>query len=278
MERRKAIQLTLATIATGGVGAVTLTNAFKPDIKAAATPEKLEFKEGESAWKYTRLDPEITAEIAYNNYPDGSCMYGVFSSVISQLAEKIGEPFASFPSRMMKYGHGGVNGSGTICGSLNGAAALIGLLVEGKGNQDALSARLFHLYENSPLPAFEPKDPGFDYSPPTSTAESVLCHASNTRWSKASGLRVDSKERKERCRRLTADIAAATVEILNEYHDNAFMANSFDNETVRTCMSCHGKEGKVGNTSAQMNCNSCHTESTGHRLFGDVHYKLMNED
>jgi len=140
MERRKAIRLSFAAVAAGGAGALVLTKAFKPEIKPDAEPEKLEYQETESAWTYLPLDPGVTAELAYAEYPNGSCMYGIFKSVIVQLAEKIGEPFSSFPIHMMKYGHGGVNGHGTICGALNGAAALIGLLVEGRVNQDAMAA------------------------------------------------------------------------------------------------------------------------------------------
>ena len=278
MERRNALKLAAVVVAGGaGAGVVTLSSGFKPEVKPATKPTILEFKNGESIWRYTFLDPAKIAELAYNDYSAGSCMYGVFNSIISQLSEKIGEPFASFPTQMMKYGHGGVNGSGTICGTLNGAAALLGLLVEGKGTQDTLMAELFRLYENSELPIFNPNIPVMDYTPPTSVARSALCHASTTRWGKATGFRIDSNERKERCRRLTADIAAQTVTILNDYHQNAFVANAQDNETVRTCMTCHGNEGKLGNTTGKMECTPCHTESVGHKLFGDIHYSMMKE-
>ena len=43
-------------------------------------------------WKYAKLDPEKTAQRAYAECPKGHCMYGVFASVMSQLAEKYGEP------------------------------------------------------------------------------------------------------------------------------------------------------------------------------------------
>lgn len=277
MDRRKAIKLSAAAISVGGAGAATLAIAFKPDIKPVSSPASLEFKGRESSWTYLPLDPAVTAELAYREYPNGSCMYGVFNSIILQLTNIIGEPFASFPTQMMKYGHGGVNGSGTICGALNGAAALIGLLVDGKEVQDALAAELFHLYETTPLPVFKPNEPALDFIPATSVAKSSLCHTSTTRWGQAAGLRIDSKERKERCRRLTADIAAQTVTILNSYHENTFVTNAHDNETVRTCMTCHGNEGKLGNTAGKMNCTSCHTKSLGHRIFGDAHYKFMKK-
>ena len=277
MERRKALRLSVAAVVTGGVGAVTLTTAFKPEVKPPADQKLLECKDSNSTWKYLPLDPVTTAELAYSEYPNGSCMYGIFSSVILQLADKFGEPFSSFPLHMMKYGHGGVNGQGTICGALNGATALIGLLVDGKEAQDALAAELFSLYENTPLPAFIPRNPAMDYTPPTSVSKSALCHISNTEWVKVTDLRIDSKERKERCRRLTSDIASNIVIILNRYHKNAFITNQFDDKPVRTCMTCHGNQGKLANTSGKMNCTSCHSESLGHRLFGDAHYTLMKK-
>lgn len=277
MERRKVLKIAAGTIAAGGIGFATLTTAFKPKNKPIAKPQKLTSKENESSWKYTILDPSITAELAYNEYPNGSCMYGVASSIITQLAEKIGEPFASFPIHMMKYGHGGVCGYGTICGALNATAAIMGLLITEKETRDLLVAELFHIYETTPLPEYKPINPGMNFTPPTSISESVLCHASTTIWGKVSGYRVDSKERKERCRRLTADIAAKTVTILNNYYQNTYVAHTHENETVNTCMTCHGKEGKLGNTSGKMTCTSCHTKSAGHKAFGDIHYKLMKK-
>lgn len=277
MERRNAIKLAVGAVAAGGVGLATMTTAFKPEIKVAAKPKNLKFKEIESDWKYVPLDPARTAEIAYAEYPNGSCMYGVFKSVISQLAKIVGEPFASFPTQMMKYGHGGVNGYGTICGALNGAAAALGLLVEDKKTRDALMLELFRMYEETPLPMYKPEEPGMDFDPPKSVAKSVLCHASTTRWGKKAGYTISSKERKERCRRLTADIASEVVTILNNYHANAFMAHAHDNETVRTCNTCHSSEGKLGNISVSMDCNSCHDESMAHKIFADSHHKFMSK-
>ncbi|WP_347840532.1 C-GCAxxG-C-C family (seleno)protein [uncultured Draconibacterium sp.] len=277
MERRKVLKIAAGAVAAGGSGLVAMTTAFKPEVKAAEKPKNIEFKANESDWKYVPLEPATTAEIAYAEYPNGSCMYGVFKSVVSQLAAIVGEPFASFPSQMMKYGHGGVNGYGTICGALNGAAAAVSLLVGDKKNCDVLMAELFAAYETTPLPEFKPKDPGMDFEPPKSVAKSVLCHASTTRWGKKAGYTISSKERKERCRRLTADIAFKVVTILNNYHANTFMANAHDNETARTCMTCHGSEGKLGNTSGKMTCTSCHEESLAHKVFADSHHKFMSK-
>jgi hypothetical protein len=275
MDRRNALKIAAGAVAAGGVGVVALTTAFKPETQDAAEPEKLATGNEVSNWTYVHLDPEETARIAYKIYPEGSCMYGIFSSVITQLADRIGEPYASFPIHMMKYGHGGIGGYGSTCGTINGAAALIGLFVEEKEIQNILITDLFRWYEETHFPVFKPDEPVLDYTPPTSVAGSTLCHVSNTKWGASAGLRIDSKERKERCRRMTADIAAHTVDILNSYFNNTYVSNTLDNETVRNCMTCHGKKGKLANTNGHMTCTSCHPESLGHRVFADAHYKLM---
>jgi hypothetical protein len=228
-------------------------------------------------WKYSPLDPAITAELAYKHYKNGGCMYATFKSVLAQLADKFGEPYASFPFHLMTYGHGGVGGFGTICGALNGAAALIGLFTPGKDRQDSLITGLFRWYESKQLPEFRPQEPTVDFNPPASVSNSVLCHASTTKWMNATGYTIKSKQRKERCRRLTSDVAAHTTVILNEYFNNNYVTYGHDEETVRKCMTCHGSESKLGNTGGKMSCTSCHTESLGHRIFADPHYKVMKE-
>ncbi len=278
MERRKLFKIFGGAIVGGGaVGVVTLTTAFKPNVSPAESAKKLTRNEGEQSWPYSQLDPLAAAELAYNSYDEGSCMYATFKSVVSKLADQVGEPFSNFPCEMMKYGHGGIGGYGTVCGALNGAAALIGLLVKDKKNQDYLIENLYQWYEKTPLPQFSPKNPLLEFTPPTSISNSVLCHASTTNWSNTSGYAIKSIEQKERCRRLTADVVYHTVTMLNQFFNNDFMTSGNANEPVTTCITCHGKEGKVANISSKMNCTPCHSESVGHKLFADIHYKLMKK-
>jgi hypothetical protein len=277
MDRRKAMKIAAGAIAGSGACIFTLSTAFKPKFQPEEKPRKLEHKNPQSDWMYNPLDPDETAEIAYRNYQKGSCMYATFTSVVSQLADKLGEPYASFPIHMMKYGHGGIGGFGTVCGALNGTAALIGLLIAGKKMQDSLITGLFRWYERSKLPAFRPQVPILDFTPSASYSNSTLCHASTTNWGKAAGYAVNSDERIERCRRLTGDVAARITLVLNEYCSNTYMTNGHDNETVRKCMTCHGSEGKLSDTGGKMSCTSCHSESPGHKIFADAHYKLMKE-
>lgn len=275
MNRRNAMKLAAGAIIGGGAGILTLTQAFKPEPPPVKSPENLVSEGKETNWKYAQLDPAISGQIAYEQYSVGSCMYATFFGVASQMAEKFGEPFTSFPFHMMKYGHGGVGGFGTLCGALNGAAALIGLFVGDKNMRDSLINDLFQWYENSQLPVFNPQKAAMDFTPPPSVSNSTLCHASTTNWSKASGFKIDSNERKERCRRLSGEVAVKVTSSLNHFFNNDYVTVYHNNENAGTCLTCHGKESKLNNISGKMNCTSCHTKSIAHKVFGDVHYKLM---
>ena len=48
-------------------------------------------------WPYVKLDPAQTAELAYNEWYRLFCGAAVVSSVFSQLREKVGGPYNSFP-------------------------------------------------------------------------------------------------------------------------------------------------------------------------------------
>lgn len=277
MDRRKAMKVAAGAIAAGGAGLVTLTNAFKPEKQPLPKTKSLEYTPEENEWEYFHLNPAGTAQLAYDKYSEGSCMYATVISVVSQLADKLGEPFTSFPVQMFKYGHGGIGGFGSVCGALNGAAALIGLFIPDKTVQDKMITDLFQWYESESLPVFSPVNPANEYVPVSSISNSVLCHASNTNWCKESGFYVNSNERKERCRRLTGDVAQKVAKSLNEIFTNTYLTNSYSNQEVNSCVACHGDKGKLKSTSVKMSCKSCHTESIGHKVFGDVHYKYMKE-
>jgi hypothetical protein len=277
MDRRKAMKIFAGVAAGSGAGIYTFSKVFKTEAHSEEQPVKLEYTPTDSPWAYSPLDPASTGDLAYDFYKEGSCMYAIFKSVMAQLADRFGEPYASFPYHMMKYGHGGIGGYGTVCGSLNGAAALIGLLVEDKSAQNTLITGLYRWYEQSALPEFKPQAAVLDFTPPSSVSESALCHASVTMWTKESGYDAKAAERTERCRRLTSDVAIKTAAILNEYTTNTYLTVGHDSQNVRECMTCHGDKGKLNNTIGKMECSSCHTESFAHKILADPHYKLMTE-
>jgi len=210
-------------------------------------------------WHYEELDPEVIAERAYCDHRRGHCMYGAFVPVISQLSGKYGEPYSSFPVGMMRYGAGGAVGSGSLCGALNGSAALIGLFVRKEQEMKLLIDELFLWYEQTELPVYVPDRPALDVKIPTSVSNSVLCHISVTKWCKISGSKTFSKQQKERCARLSADAAGKTVELLNAHFAGEFSAaHEFDDE-VKTCRSCHTKGSERSDSRGKMHCRSCHS-------------------
>jgi hypothetical protein len=93
---------------------------------------------------------------------------------------------------------------------------------------------------------------------PACTAHSVLCHVSVSRWCKASGHQAHSKAQKERCRRLTADVAKRTAEVLNAHFARRFTAAQQTQEETLKCASCHTKGRKQQNSLGKMHCTSCH--------------------
>lgn len=242
----------------GPLGIVAGSCVFSSCLGGSATPAADQVKPSHSPWTYHELDPDVTGARAYDDYAKGHCMYGVFSPVISQLGERHGQPYQSFPVDMMRYGGGGTGGWGSLCGALNGSAALIGLFVQKEEDMKQLVAEMFLWYEQTPLPVYPPARPSLDVEIPETISNSIICHASVTRWCKAAGHKTESKPRKERCRRLTADVASKTVEILNSYHCGHFARLHQTSEEAKECQSCHTKGSEKENSKGAMRCGSCH--------------------
>ena len=236
-------------------GSCVLSSCTRQEMKTSpdkARPEAV-------PWPYHELDPQTTAERAYQCYYEGHCMYGVFQSIIGQLAERYGEPYRSFPCGMMTYGAGGIASSGSLCGALNGAAAAIGLFVAARQQQASLAGQVFLWYEQTELPVYVPVRPKLDIKIPASVAHSVLCHPSVGAWSKASGYPVAGKEHMERCGRLTADVARRTVIVLNEGLSGRVARPAAVDPQVSQCNACHGRAGERKDALVQMTCGSCHS-------------------
>lgn len=252
LNRRKLIQslvLTSSAYAIGSLAAETKsTQQGKPTSNSSSRP-------------YTALDPERTAELAYQFHDQkSSCMYGVFASIVTQLAGKVGEPYKSFPCEMMVYGEGGVAGWGALCGTLNGGAAAISLLVQNEVERKALIDELFGWYQNTKLPVFTPEKPFFQADLPAVKPDSVLCHPSVSTWIKQSKVSFYSKERKERCTRLSADTARRTVELLNASFAGTSATPLNLGEKTSGCLSCHGKGGVKADVLTK-SCTGCHFPS-----------------
>jgi hypothetical protein len=190
-------------------------------------------------------------------------MYGAFTPVESELAKGHGEPYRSFSVGMMTYGVGGAGGWGSLCGALNGGAALIGLFAESEDDMKLLIGGLFLWYEQTELPVYIPKKPILDIEIPRSVSDSVLCHVSATRWCEVSGYKTFSKPQNPRCKRLTAGTAKKAVEVLNSYSGGRFKAAHKLSEGVGKCRSCHAKASQMQNTRGKLSCGSCHLSLAG---------------
>jgi hypothetical protein len=97
LSRRKFLGL---SIALGGVAAHTLvwgrTANGETDAGVASLTQGL--------WVYHPVEPITAARLAYEGHSKNGCSYGVFYGILSQLAEGYGEPYRSFPFKMMEFG------------------------------------------------------------------------------------------------------------------------------------------------------------------------------
>jgi hypothetical protein len=232
-----------------GAGITALTAAVPAFIsKAHATGGTTE----KWPWPYEKLDPDKTAEIAYNEWYRVFCGAAIINSVFSQLREKVGEPYKSFPSDAFVFLEGGMAGWGTVCG--NGAGAnivanvIIGPRIAGPEceNGHKIGADMLDWYSNTALPTFVPKEPKVKAEIVKTTANSPLCHVSVGKWMKASGHALMSPERKDRCARLTASVAHKLVTDLNAWKDGKYKPAST------------WSAGKTFGITGQQNCNECH--------------------
>lgn len=208
------------------------------------------------SWTYAPLDPARVGDKVYEIFAQGGCMYAVFGGILACHSEKAGNPIPAFPLHMMKYGAGGVGGWGTLCGALNGGAAIIGLFVTDKRRQDQLISDLFAWYERMKLPRYRPATADGQPRIVATTSRSVLCHVSVGAWCHESGFKVDSKEKTERCRRLTVDVATKTVKLLNAYSLGS--QPTVELSPAAQARSNVEKGAIPGEAMGKMRCDSCH--------------------
>jgi hypothetical protein len=204
-------------------------------------------------WPYVKLDPDKTAEIAYNEWYRVFCGAAVISSVFGQLREKVGEPYKSFPIDGFVFLEGGTVGWGTICGSNAGANIvsnmIIGPRIAGPDCEQGavIGSDMMQWYSETPLPVFNPREPKQKTKIIQTTSQSPLCHVSVGKWMKASGYALSSPERKDRCARVAASVAYKLVQDLNAWKDNKYVsqanwtpARDIGITAQQNCIECHG--------------------------------------
>ncbi|MGE5314149.1 MAG: C-GCAxxG-C-C family (seleno)protein [Acidobacteriota bacterium] len=227
-------------------------------------------------WPYQTIDPEDVRLRAHHlYYSDKDCASGVFGSFTEALKEKLPDPWANMPMEVMLFGRGGGNGWGTLCGAVNGAAAIISLVVS-KADSGKLINEVWGWAAAEKLPSDKANQASIDgkYADkkyvgalPQNIAGTVICHASVSQWCNVAKKGVGDTERKERCARLAGDVAAKTAQVLNDYFATKFVSTYVTNPNVTQCQTCHGTTG-TNNVMTQMDCQPCH--STAHKTSSAV--------
>jgi hypothetical protein len=235
------------------VGAVGASVAFTSVGGLSSTAEAIGGTTEKWPWPYVKLDPEKTAEIAYNEWYRVFCGAAVINSVFSQLREKVGEPYKSFPSDAFVFLEGGTVGWGTICGSNAGANivsnVIIGPRIAGPDCENGahIGSEVLQWYSETPLPIYNPKQPKQKTTIIQTTSSSPLCHVSVGKWMKAAGYALASPERKDRCARVAASVAYKLVQDLNSWKDGKYVskanwapARDVGITAQQNCTECHG--------------------------------------
>ena len=239
------------TGAAMGAGVLGVGPIAENEARAQAAPQ--------FPWPYQVLNPELVAERAYAAFYVKGCMYGVFEGIIGELREAVGAPYTIFPVAMMKYGAGGINGTwGTLCGTLNGAAAAISLVSNDPGT---IIDEVFYWYSQEFLPNYKPHTPRYDIV--GSISGSPICHGSVQNWCEVSGFAPTSPQRAERCGWLTASVAKYTAEQLNKQATGTFTTVHQRPADPRYCAECHTTltppQRQVGH-GKNMDCAQCHSD------------------
>ncbi len=238
-----------------GIGAAGLAALISGAPGLVAKAEAKGSKTEKWPWPYVKLDPDKTAEIAYNEWYRVFCGAAVISSIFSQLREKVGEPYKSFPIDAFVFLEGGMVGWGTVCGSNAGANivanVIIGPRIAGPECEHGhnIGSDMLEWYSNTALPTFTPKEPKQKTEIIKTTSNSPLCHVSVGKWMKASGFPLLSPERKDRCARVAASVAHKLVMDLNAWKDGKYSPVS------------SWTPGKSVGITGQQNCNECHGQN-----------------
>lgn len=230
--------ITGAGMAMAGAALATVAGSPLVNIAEAAKGKSKSFG-------FKKIDVDAVGKSAYVNYGKVFCAQTVSSALIDQLAKEVGGQWKTFPQDALFWGHGGITGWGTACGTLIGAGMVVGLAVEDKKVAERVVNDVMAYYANTNLPVYKPKKIVIAKIKSQSTAGTPLCHVSVGKWMKKENVKFFSKARKERCGRISADIAMYTAMLLNQVADGTYKPG-------------HGINAKTYGITTQENCNECH--------------------
>jgi hypothetical protein len=224
----------LAVASAGGLSVVSGANAY--DYK--------------SDYKYAKLDLDKVGQTAYENYFKHWCTSTVVSGLVLPLREKVGGNWNKFPIDAYRWAHGGLAGWGALCGTMPGAGVVIGLVTGDTDTAEAMVNDLAFYYSNTELPTFKPAKPIKAVIQKSTTSDTPVCHISVGKWMKAENKAFLTKEREERCARLSANVAMYAAGMLNDWADGKYkpkhkvLGNVLNNgiTSQNNCTECHGSD------------------------------------
>lgn len=270
MSRRKFLVSAGTVAAAAGIAGVGLAKVADP-VGAHAGPTAA------TPWPYPTVPaeqpvPETLARRAYElYYTQGGCAEATWYPIIEALATTYPDTWGILPKKIFAYGGGGVAGWGTLCGTCNGSAAIVGMIVGAAADRTKIIDELMQYYAETPLPTngvdkavhagWTPAAgvPAPRPNVPTSISHSQLCHASIAQWTTTTGFEDGKAEQRDRCAKACYDMTLKTVTLLNAYFaDNAKVLplGALD-PTIASCQAgCHSTTAK-----GRMACDSCHDET-----------------
>jgi hypothetical protein len=144
---------------------------------------------------------------------------------------------------------------------LTGAAYIISM-VAGKTPGEAMINDLMNYYSATAMPDYTPTTQNAAGTATTTqtTSNSPLCHVSVSKWMMAAGVTFSSKERKDRCARLTAAIARKAVEMLNGWAATGAYTAQYMLQLTKTTDSAEAvhKSATARPAQTKAGCNDCH--------------------
>lgn len=178
--------------------------------EAAASAAPVEAEIPAHPYPSCEFDLDRVEQLGYESFQQNGCCFGVANALLTELKEKVGFPYTAIPAEMFINGKAGY-GAGTLCGSLGGASAIIGLMCE-PADASAITKELFSWYTSTNLPIYQPEI----QTDVSTVAKTVNCADSVTAFMTAAGIAEMSDPRRlARCGGVTADVAKKTAELLN---------------------------------------------------------------
>ena len=192
-----------------------LRNAGKATLGAAAlTTVPVSMASAEALpvwpWKYVQVDKGQLLEHCYKMfYQYGGCGGGCFGGIIDLISEAAGVPYNTMiPGKVFAHAGAGY-GASSLCGSLGGALAAIGLFCQ-PSEAAPIRDELYAWYREHEFPQYQP-----EFKSITTVAHSVNCIDSVGAYMAATGYKMADPERKARCAAVTAEVAVKAITLLN---------------------------------------------------------------